>query len=338
MRLSQRTDQSRIGGRTGQTLAGGLVITALSPFFSQAEQPRLKGPSSELAEAEAGAEADAIPLRLMQAQPVPVQPPQVEAAAAEAAQRDARILGWVLERGLEALAAPVMDAPATILPNRQQRIQIEQQAQQMERFFQPALAGELEMIRQACGSLNPAARQKLLTTGQSAVKQAAKEYATRQLTGGLELANFDPREEVRRPLIKLLEELADPTERATYEREQATRAARRAEAARVMIITKVDRQLDLSSGQRQAIETDLALHWQADWRRPFTEHGGLVNGYPVAPDYAAGWIRPHLRPEQAAAWDAWCQAAGERLIGRQMGVNLDNQGIQVIDRWWGEAP
>ena len=81
MRLSQRTDRSRIGGRTSQTLAGGLVITALSPFFSQAEPPRLEGPSSVLAEA--GVEADAIPLRLMQAQPVQVEPAQVEAAAAE---------------------------------------------------------------------------------------------------------------------------------------------------------------------------------------------------------------------------------------------------------------
>ena len=309
MRRSQRTGRRRLSGPIGQAVVGGFVIAAFNLLVGQAEQPLLR-----------------------------LQPAEVEAAAVEAAQRDARILGWVLERGLEALAAPVANAPAGIVLDRQRRIQIEQQAQQMERFFQPALASELEMIRQACGSLDPAARRRILIAGQAAVKQTAKAYATRQLTGGHELLNFNPREEVRRPLIVLLEELAAPAERANYEREQLTRAARRAEAARVMIITKVDRQLDLTSGQRQAIEADLAEHWQADWLRAFTEHGGLVNGYPVAPDYAAASIRPHLQPEQAAAWESWCQAAGERLIGRHVGMNLDNQGIQTIDPWWGEAP
>jgi hypothetical protein len=309
MTRSQPTERSRLSGPIGRAVAGGLVVTAFSVPIGQAEQLLLQR-----------------------------QPAEVEAAAVEAAQRDARILGWVLERGLEALAAPVANAPAGVVLDRQRRIQIEQQAQQMERFFQPALASELEMIRQACGSLDPAARRRILIAGQAAVKQTAKAYATRQLTGGHELLNFDPREEVRRPLIALLEELAAPAERAIYEREQLTRARRRAEAARVMIITKVDRQLDLTSGQRQAIEADLAEHWQADWLWAFTEHGGLVNGYPVAPDYATASIRPHLRPEQAAAWEAWCRAAGERMIGRHVGVNLDNQGIQAIDPWWGDVP
>ena len=268
---------------------------------------------------------------------VPVDPPQVEAAAVEAARRDARILGWVLERGLEALAAPVADAQAGVGFDRQRAIQIEQQAQQIERFFQPVLASELELIRHTCGSLAPPARSRLLAAGRAAVKKTAKEFATRQLTGGLGQDGFDPREEIRRPLAGLLEELADPGEVTAYEREQVVRAARRATAARVMIVTKLDRQLDLTSGQRRAIEADLAEHWDPDWLRALSEHAGLINGYPCAPDYAAACVDPHLRPEQAAAWRAWCQAAGERLIGRQVGLNLDNQGLQNIDPWWGES-
>ncbi len=265
---------------------------------------------------------------------VPLRPPQqVEAAAVEAAQRDARILGWVLERGLEALAAPVANAPAVVL-DRQRRLQIDQQAQQMERFFQPVLASELELIRQACGSLEPDARRKLLAAGRAAVKTTAKEFATRQLTGGLGQDAFEPRAEIRRPLAALLQTLALPGEFAAYEAEQHARDARRAEAARVIIVTKLDRQLDLTSDQRRAIEADLEGQWQADWLRSLGEHHGLINGYPAAPDYAAACIAPHLRPEQATAWSDWCQAAGERLIGRQHGINLDNQGIQTIDAWW----
>jgi hypothetical protein len=267
---------------------------------------------------------------------VPAEAAEVEAAAVEAAHRDARVLGWVLQQGLEALAAPV-HGPGGIMPDRQRQNQIEQQAQQMERFFQPVLASELEMIRQACGSLDRVARRKLLAAGQAAVKQTAKQFATRQLTGGLGQDDFDYRDSLRQPLTKLLAELAPPSEYAAYEREQATRSGRRAAAARVLIVTKLDRQLDLTSEQRRGIEADLERHWDANWLRVLSEHAGLINGHPLAPDYATACIQPHLRPEQAAVWRDWCQAAGTRLVGSHVGFNLDNQGIQSIDPWWGEA-
>lgn len=315
------------------------VVAVVCPAVLRAEQPLLAF--------EAVVELEMQPVQpvegLVEAQVVPVpaavpavrlQAPQVEAAAVEAAQRDARILGWVLERGLEALAAPA-NGPAGIVLDRQRQAQIDQQAQQMERFFQPMLASELELIRRFCDHLAPAARRKLVAAGRKAVKTTAKEYATRQLTGRLGQDEYDPREEIRRPLSELLEELADPAAYAAYSAEQAARAARRTEAARVMIVTKLDRLLDLTSAQRGAIEADLEEKWQPDWLRSLSEHAGLINGYPLAPDYAAACIAPHLRPEQATIWRAWSQAAGERLIGRQSGFSLDNQGLQTIDAWWG---
>lgn len=312
-------------------LAAWLGLSAITAPGLAAEQVLL--PVVDEVHVEIDVEVGPVPPAVIPA--VPLQPPQqVEAAAVEAAQRDARILGWVLERGLEALVAPAANGPPAGVLDRQRRLQIDQQAQQMERFFQPVLASELELIRQACGSLEPDARRKLLAAGRTAVKTTAKEFATRQLTGGLGQDGFDPRAEIRRPLTTLLKTLALPGEFAAYEAEQQAREARRSEAARVVIVTKLDRQLDLTGDQRRAIEADLERQWQADWLRSLGEHHGLINGYPAAPDYAAACIAPHLRPEQATAWADWCQAAGERLIGRQHGINLDNQGIQTIDAWW----
>lgn len=330
----------------GLALLGSIPLLAEQPFVGE-QRFVIEGnlqldvdASDMIMAAEAGQPLQvpaATRLPAAQVQAVPLEPAQVEAAAVEAAQRDARILGWVLERGLQAIAAPVANGPAGVVLDRQRRQQIEQQARQMERFFQPMLASELELIRQACGSLPPAARRKLVAAGQAAVKATAKEFATRQLTGGLGQDSFEPRDEIRRPLRELLETLAQPAEVSAYEAELQTRAVRRAAAARVSIVTKLDRQLDLTSGQRQAIEADLERHWQADWLRSLGEQTGLINGFPAAPDYAAACIVAHLRPEQAAAWTEWCQAAGERLIGRHRGINLDNQGIQTIDPWWSGA-
>jgi len=256
-----------------------------------------------------------------------------EAAAVEAAQRDTRILGWILERGIQALAAPAQ-GPASVVIDRQRQLQIDQQAKQMERFFQPVLASELELIRQACGNLAPAARRQILAVGRRAVETTAREFATRQLTGGLGRDGFEPREAIRDVLMEQLRGLADPEEFSAVEREQEVRHARRAEVARVMILTKLDRQLDLTRSQRQAIEADLEQHWDSDWLQALSEHAGLINNYPLAPDYAAACIVPHLGLGQKAAWEEWSRAAGARLVGRTGGVNLDNQGLQTIDAWW----
>ena len=71
------------------------------------------------------------------------------AAAKAAAERDARALGWLLQQGVRALAAPPVNNPQAA--DQQQRQQIEQHAKQLERMFQPVLNSELELIRRCCG-------------------------------------------------------------------------------------------------------------------------------------------------------------------------------------------
>jgi hypothetical protein len=255
-----------------------------------------------------------------------------DAAAARMAERDARGLGWLIERGLKAVERHEENELARINPG--QRVQIEQQANQLEKAFQPILASELEMIRLSCGSLDTTARRQILAAGQKLVKQTALRFAERQLTGRLGREGFDPRQEIREGLEAVVRSVAGADELAAYEREQAERRGRRAAAARLRIVAKLDHQLDLSASQRRAIEQDLERRWEADWLGVLSETGGQINNYPPAPDYAAAAIEPHLAAEQRTAWEAWSRLAGARIMGQRQNWSLDGQGLQALDPWW----
>lgn len=254
------------------------------------------------------------------------------AAAQQAAERDIRALRALFQAGEPGqIVQPPVDNRQQA---EQQEQQIVQQAKQLERMLQPILHVELEVIRNACGELERDARQRILTAGRGAVEATAREFARRQFTGGLD-GGFDPRGEIRRALEKAVAEAVPPDELAAYRREQEARVARRAAAARLAIVSKLDRQLELSGAQRQAIEEQLARVWKPEWDRELDDRGGMVvNNYRPAPDYAATSIEPHLSPEQKKEWKKWCAAAGWRVLGRHFGWHFDGQGMQQPDPWW----
>ncbi len=273
--------------------------------------------------------------------------PADDTPANQAAKRDVAGLQWLLERGLR--VGGVIDVrvlqPQRVIINGppqpdlnaqpQLKQQIEQQAQQLERMLEPVLGSELEMIRQACPELASAARKTILASGRTALKKAAAGMAERQLTGRFGQDDFDPRQEIRGVIGTELEKVG-PEPLAAYRREQDARAARRAGAARLRIVASLDGQLDLSAAQRKAIEEDLERQWDASWVRALGDFG-LINDQPIAPDFAAAAIEPHLAPAQKTAWKAWCEAAGIAHVGRRfMGWNFDGQGLQGTDGWWNQ--
>jgi hypothetical protein len=262
--------------------------------------------------------------------------PNGDAAAAKAAaERDARVLGWLFQRGVRALAQPAAPANQPQIDD-QRRQQIEQHAKQMERQFQPTLNGELELIRRTCGGLAPEARQRILAAGREAVAATARGFTDRQFTGRLGQDEFDPRQEIRSRLEQALAPLADPAALAAYRQEIDRREARRTESARVVIVASIDRQLQLSAEQRTRIEDDLSRNWQAAWGRDLGSRGDMrINGLPPAPDYAAEAIEPHLDRDQEAAWKKWRQQASARNFGRHFSWHFDGQGLQQPDPWWG---
>jgi len=252
-----------------------------------------------------------------------------EAAILEAAERDLEGLVWLRGEGLEILFRP----PAAD-PNRQRRQQIEQLTRQLEQTLRPILAGELEVIRQACGTLDSAARRAILAAGRAATAQAARGFAERQLTGRIGQDGFDPRQEIRAGLVTAVRAATGPDEFAAYQQARDLQAARLAAAARLRILAKLDHQLDLSAAQRTAIEADLERQWMAAWLPVLTEPGGLVNNLPAAPDYAKDAIEPHLTAGQKLAWETWCRAAGSRIVGQRSRWSFDGSGLQQLDGWW----
>lgn len=259
-----------------------------------------------------------------------------EQAARQAAERDARALGWLLQRGMQVLAEPVAPGNDEARMEGQLRQQLDQQAKQMERFFQPMLHAELELIRGCCGGLEPAARAKILVSGRAAVAVAARGVAERQLKGQLGRDRFDPMDEIRRRLVEAVDEHASPEAAAAYRAALEQRKLRDMEAARVAIVARLDRFLDLTAVQRAAIESDLERQWQPAWGDDIDRRGQMrVNNYPLAPDQAAAAIAPHLDPGQATEWKKWCREAPSRMAPNHVLWNFDGQGFQQLDAWWG---
>lgn len=216
----------------------------------------------------------------------------------------------------------------------QQRKQIRQQAKHLEQLFQPVLRTELEMVRQACPNLPADARREVLVAGKAAVTKTALEFATQQMLGGQPRRAFNARRGIQLPVAQTLERHASAEQFASYNREQASRMSRRAEAARVAIVAKLDRQLDLSAAQRRAIEGDLEARWEEAWLRELDDTGMVINNFRPAPDYANGCIEPHLDDAQRDEWVQWRKAAGMAVVGRHVGWNFDGQGLHQEDDWW----
>ena len=276
---------------------------------------------------------------------------QAAAAGAAGVEAAGRLLGAVLqavektaEQGAAAAADPKAEAERKQEEAKQKEAQkraaqdqrqqqIDQQAKQMEQFFNPPLQAELELVRRTCGSLEPAARKAIVAAGGEAVKATSKQFAAWQF-GDRGKKRFDAREMIHTAVAAAVKPHAKPEEFAAYEKEHTARMARRERAARTLIVTKVDQQLELSAAQRDAIAADLEKRWEAGWIRELDDNGGVrIGNFPPAPDFADKCIAPHLDERQRAEWKQWTQQAGWSRMGQHFGWNFDGQSLQP-DPWW----
>jgi hypothetical protein len=260
----------------------------------------------------------------------------------EGVEAAARLLGAVVEvmRDGAVAADPKAAAEQKELAARaaaaqqdQRQQQIEQQAKQMEQFFQSPLQAELELVRRTCGSLAPEARTAIAAAGDEAVKATSKQFAAWQF-GNRDRKKFDGRRMIQEAVMAAVKPHAKPEEFAAYEREQAARLARRERAARTRIVAKLDEVLELSVAQRGAIAADLENRGEAGWIRELDDTGGMRFGnYPPAPDFADACIAPHLDERQRTEWKQWTQQAGWSRMSQHFGWNFDGQSLQP-DPWW----
>ena len=216
---------------------------------------------------------------------------------------------------------------------KQRQQQIDQNAKHMQSMVMPVLQSELELVRKTCGSLPSEARKKIVAAGNAAVQTVARQIAERQV-GGHGAGAFDTRKVIRDAVAAAVKSHATAEEFAAYERDQAARIARRNRAARMVIVNKLDFELQLSQAQREKIEADLENRWDAKWLQELHDTGGMmINNRPPAPDFADKCIAPHLDERQRAEWKTWCAQAGWSRHGQHYGWNFDGQGMQP-DPWW----
>jgi hypothetical protein len=220
---------------------------------------------------------------------------------------------------------------------KQRQKLIAQLVQDLTKAFQPILQSELEIVRKTCGNLSAEARQKIVAAGNEAVKAAARQFAVLQVADqGLQ--GFDPRKSIGDAVAAAVKPHAAEEEFAAYEREQAARVARRVRAARMLIIVKLDSELDLSQSQRKKIEADLEQHWEAGWLRELDDFGTTqlhTTTLRLAPDFADKWIAPHLDVRQQAKWKQWCQQDGWSRKDNHLSWSSEARSLPP-DSWWSE--
>lgn len=215
--------------------------------------------------------------------------------------------------------------------------QIEAQAAQMKRFFEPAVQAELERVRRICGDLEPEVRGQVVAAANEAAITLARQFAERSLQGK-DRQRLDPAGTVHDAVAKAIEPHVSAEQFANYAREHEAHVARRLRAARLVTVDRLDRQLGLSVAQRSAIGDDLAKAWQAAWPQPLDDRGARVGNVPFAPDFAEACITPHLDERQWAVWKTWCEQAGAQRTRAHARVwNFDGDSMQP-DSWWTLSP
>jgi hypothetical protein len=211
----------------------------------------------------------------------------------------------------------------------------EEQARRLEQLYGPIVHVELETVRMSCPGLEPQARRALVTASRQAVRELAMQHAAASVRGAAPPGQTAVRQALHDRVTRALEPLAAPAEFAAFAGEAVARRARREEAARIQIVAKLDERFELTARQREAILADLRDRWEPAWIRELDDRDGMmINDQRPAPDFAEGCIAAHLDAEQRRAWQQWCQAAGRRRLGIQLGNWSGVPGALKLDPWW----
>jgi hypothetical protein len=311
------------GTRFVAVVACGVAAAALVSAVGRAEDV-----------AEPAAPVPVPPAKLAPLPPAPVLLEQVMRGFLEAAP-GRETLDEVMRRAAARNRAAAAEAEAA-----QRKQFIRQQAQQFEQMLQPLLNTELAFVRRACGSLPPEARQAVLAASRQGLREVAERIAREQFEGGADDRDVvEVREAIHARVAAAVEKRAAPEEFAAYEREWRQRHDRRAEAARVRIVAKLDEQLGLTAEQRRAMLEDLRAKWRPAWLCELDDHDGvIINDHPPAPDFADACIAPHLDAVQLRRWREWSEAAGAQMLSRGgidwSDLNALQQGQVKQDAWW----
>lgn len=177
--------------------------------------------------------------------------------------------------------------------------------QQFMPQFRYLLKTELRFLRSVCQP-DPQQYQLIQTAGEASLKDAVTNFADIQRKmqlGGFQAGNQpvwpDPRQVIATGLMQSVKATLSPEQAQRYEQELDRRAAARRRAARLNLITKLDKDLVLSAQQRGQLNEILAAHWNDAWVQQLEV---FLYGDQYLPMLSDDQVLPILNARQTEIW------------------------------------
>lgn len=258
---------------------------------------------------------------------VTAQVPKEEARKAEALpQVKAPAIRLDMMKAAVPAARVVEGVVAMPVPAQTKEAQIQQLAEQLR----PLLRVEYHFLRTVC-ELNQEQRRQVARAGERGLKEAAARnlgvinngvqvFVAGQAVPPETRVN-DPRKHIQEVLAKALKEVSSK-EADGYARELKRKEEHAKLVAVRNVVARLDKELLLTSDQRDAIAESLSSHWDESWGLSVQALVNIDHYFPAIPDSC---IVPSLNPVQKDAWRG--TQATRRVI--RFGVALGgDEGIE----------
>jgi hypothetical protein len=204
--------------------------------------------------------------------------------------------------------------------------------QQFEQQGRPIVRGELVFVRHIC-NLTPEQLRPISRETDQTLKDIAKKMVEDQQNGrpirvrGQGATTPDAGSRLQEELALVIKKHLTPDQYARYRSEFDKRSANRKLAALSFLVDSIDRELVLSSQQREKMSESLSSHWEDGWCM-YIEY--LLLGNQFYPHTVDQYVTPLLNDNQKRVWQGVQKIGGFfGGFGNMMG-GMINDGDLVL--------
>jgi hypothetical protein len=260
--------------------------------------------------------------------PKPVLPPQrPPLKAVLQKQVDSKDFKKAQPKAKAATLKGFVQKQAVLVVNANVNPMIQQWVQQ----GRPILRAELLFARHIC-NLNPEQLRPISRETEQTLNDIAKKMADDQQNGfrirlpGKAATTPDPGNQLQDALALVIKKHLTPEQYAHYRSEFDKRSANRKQAALTFLVDVLDRDLVLSSQQREKVTESLSAHWEDGWcmYMEYVLYGNLF--YPSGVD---PYVTPLLSDHQKKVWQGVQKVQGFWGFGNNMG-GMINDGDPLL--------
>jgi len=210
-------------------------------------------------------------------------------------------------------------------------VQVEQQFLPQ---FRALWKAEMYFIGKVC---QPTKEQMdaIQATSAATTAAASRRYAQGMQNGGRmalgsSSTGFDPRGLLQESLLPVLKENLKPEQLAHYNEEVAQRQAAKQSMAVHNLVAKLDRDLLLSSDQREKVEASLTSKWDPSWCQSSQALLNLDQYFPAIPNDV---VTPYLNERQQEIWRGMRKNSGQVFFGGGFGLfgNEVEEGVWDVE-------